>query len=84
MEVKTIARRWGSSIGVILPKSLVEAKRIRENDEVIVNVEKPKPKAGTLFGFLKDWKKPTQEIKDELRKGWESKSDRKRSEKWKV
>ena len=84
MEVKTIARKWGSSIGVILPKNVVETKRIRENDEVIIFVEKPKPRAGVLFGFLKDWKKPTQEIKDELRAGWESDSDRKRNEKWKV
>ncbi len=84
MEIKTIARRWGSSIGVILPRTIVEAKGIRENDEVIVQVEKPKPKAGVLFGFLKDWKRSTQKIKDELREGWESGSDRKRSEKWKV
>ena len=83
MEVKAIAKRWGSSIGVILPKSVVETKRIRENDEVIIHVEKPKPKAGALFGFLTDWKRPTQEIKNELREGWESDSDRKRNEKWK-
>ena len=24
-----------------------------------------------VFGLLKDWKRPTQEIKDELRKSWD-------------
>jgi antitoxin component of MazEF toxin-antitoxin module len=84
MEVKTIARKWGSSIGVILPKNVVEAKKIRESDEVVITIEKIRPKAGVLFGYLKGWKKPTQEIKNELREGWESDSDRKRNEKWKV
>src|SRR3989344_3506269 len=28
MEVETVAKKWGSSIGVILPKSLVEARKI--------------------------------------------------------
>ena len=77
MEIKTVARRWGSSIGVIIPKEVVEAKNIREDDEIVIRVEKNRPKAGELFGLLKGWKKSTQKIKDEMRRGWESDSDRK-------
>ena len=84
MEIKTKARLWGGSLGIILPKALVEKARIRENSEVIVHIEKPRPKAGEMFGFLKGKiKKSTQEIKDEMRSGWESDSDREREKRWK-
>ncbi|MEK6859320.1 MAG: AbrB/MazE/SpoVT family DNA-binding domain-containing protein [Nanoarchaeota archaeon] len=70
MEIKTIAKRWGSSIGVILPKSFVDENRIRENEEVIIEVRK-KTLAGDLFGKYPEWKKSAQEIKDEMKKGWD-------------
>lgn len=71
MEIKTIAKKWGSSIGVILPKSVVETHRIRENDEVLIEVKKP-VLAKELFGKFPEWKskKTTQELKDEARLGW--------------
>jgi antitoxin component of MazEF toxin-antitoxin module len=72
MEVKTTAKRWGSSIGIILPKAIVEANRIRENDEVLIEVKK-KILAGEMFGRFPEWKskKSAQELKDEARKGWD-------------
>ena len=71
MEIKTIAKRWGSSIGIILPKAVIEARKIRENDEVIIEIKK-KTLAGEMFGKYPRWSgKSAQEIKDEMRKGWE-------------
>ena len=82
MEVKVRAKRWGSSIGVIIPKEVIEAKRIRENDEIIVEV-KNRPLAGEFFGRLKGkLRESGQELKDEMRRGWESDSDRKMREEW--
>ena len=69
MEIKTKARKWGSSIAIILPKALVEARKIRENDEIVLEVKKM-PLAGEFFGKFPNWKKPTQKIKDEMRAGW--------------
>ena len=70
MEVKAIAKRWGSSIGVILPKRVVETKRIRENDELIIDIKK-RPLAGELFGkFPRKSGKSAQQLKDEMRAGW--------------
>ncbi|MEK6826762.1 MAG: AbrB/MazE/SpoVT family DNA-binding domain-containing protein [Nanoarchaeota archaeon] len=80
MEIRTKARKWGSSLAIIIPKEIVEKRKIKKNEEITVTIENSRPKAGVLFGFLKDWKKSTQEIKDETRRGWESESDRK---KWK-
>jgi len=83
MEVKTRARKWGSSLAVILPKAVVEARRIHENDSIIIEIKK-RPLAGELFGkFPRKSKQTAQEIKDEARRGWESDSDREREKKWK-
>ena len=72
MEIKTIAKRWGSSIGIILPKSVVEENKIRENEEVIIEVKKP-VFVKELFGKYPEWKskKTAQELKDEARRGWD-------------
>lgn len=70
MELRTRARKWGNSIAVILPKIIVEAGKIRENDVIAVEIRK-KPLAGEFFGkFPVKSKKTTQKIKDEMRKGW--------------
>ncbi|MEK6843876.1 MAG: AbrB/MazE/SpoVT family DNA-binding domain-containing protein [Nanoarchaeota archaeon] len=83
MEVKAITRKWGNSIAIVIPREIIEKQRIKEDEEIIIKVEKKKPKAGVLWGFGKGrFKKSAQEIKDELRGGWLSKSDREREEKW--
>ncbi len=84
MEVRTKARRWGSSIAVILPKAFVDDRRINENDEIIIEVKKHLL-VKDVFGMLKGRiKRPTQEIKDEMRRGWLSASDREREKEWKM
>lgn len=79
MEIKTIAKKWGSSIGIIIPKEVVETKKIKENDEIIIEIKKS-VLVRDLFGmFPKITSKETaQELKDEMRKGWESDSDKKK------
>ena len=71
MEVKTKARKWGSSLAVILPRPVVEAKRIRENDDLIVEVKK-RTLAGELFGKFPNWKRrrTAQALKEEMRREW--------------
>jgi len=69
MELKTRARRWGNSLAIILPKILVKSKDIRENEEITIEI-KEKSTAERIFGILRNWNRPTQEIKDEMRKGW--------------
>jgi len=84
MEVKTRARKWGSSLAVIIPKEIAKERKIEENSEIVITIERAKPRAGVLFGKfprLKRWS--TQELKDEARRGWESDSDREREKRWK-
>lgn len=70
MELKTRARKWGDSIAIIIPKPITEFERIKENDEVIIEVRK-NIIAKNLFGkFPRLSKKSAQELKDDARKGW--------------
>lgn len=71
MEIIAKPRRWGNSLAIILPKMIVEANKIKENQEIKIFIEtKNRPTAKNIFGILPNWKRPTQEIKDEMRKGW--------------
>ncbi|MEK6936855.1 MAG: AbrB/MazE/SpoVT family DNA-binding domain-containing protein [Nanoarchaeota archaeon] len=69
-EIRAKAKKWGSSIGIIIPKEIVEAKKIKENDEILIEI-KNRPLAGEFFGrFPRKSKKTAQEIKDEMKRGW--------------
>ena len=71
MEIKTRTRKWGNSIAVILPKIFVESNKIKEDEDVVIEI-KSKPELKELFGKFPEWKskKTAQQIKDEMRKGW--------------
>lgn len=69
VEVIVTARKWGNSIGATFPAEAVEKEKIKPNDKLIVDVRKVVP-IKELFGLAK-FKRSTQEIKDELRKGWD-------------
>ncbi len=66
-------KQWGNSLGVIIPKEVVKELNLKPNEEVFIDINKK----GTnvlkeLFGTLK-FKRSTEEIMKEARKGWESK-----------
>ena len=74
VEIETKTRKWGSSIGVVLPKNVVDEIGIKPNEKITLDIKK-RHLAKEFFGLLKDWKRPTQEIKDEARAGWMSATD---------
>lgn len=71
-KVKVKAKQWGSSLGFIIPNELVKEQKIREGDELEVELQKV-TNIEKLFGIAHG-KRPagltTQRIKDELRAGW--------------
>jgi antitoxin component of MazEF toxin-antitoxin module len=72
MEIEAITRKWGNSIAVVIPSMIAEQQKIRENEKVRVKIEKKKRvKVKDVFGMLKDWKRPTEEIIKEARRGWD-------------
>ena len=69
METITKPRKWGNSLGFTIPKKSVDGEDITLKDELVVDIRK-KTDIRDLRGLFK-LKKPTQEIKDEMRSGWE-------------
>ena len=69
MAIQTSVKKWGNSMGIILPKNFVEEKKLEENDIVIVNVVK-RANISHLAGSLKR-KMSGQEFKNMVKKEWE-------------
>ena len=70
-EIEVVAKKWGSSIGVIIPNHVVEAEHITENETVKLEIKKNHTAKEVWGLILKGWKKTTQELKNEARKGWD-------------
>jgi len=68
-EIEAITRKWGNSLGITLPKELVDEEHIQENQRIIVEV-KQVVDVRSLRGLIK-FKKSAQEIKEEMRKSWD-------------
>ena len=73
MEIATTTRRWGNSLGVIIPNEVVINERIQEGQDIIIDIVSEKKTTGAdIFGKLK-FKRSTQEILDEVDKDFEPK-----------
>jgi len=70
VEVTCTAKKWGSSVGIVIPKTVVENQHISEGEKLLVDIKK-KHIAKEFFGILSGWKKSPQQLKDEAREGWE-------------
>jgi antitoxin component of MazEF toxin-antitoxin module len=69
MQTKARLKRWGSSLGLVVPSDVVKRENLKEGEEVVVSIHKKNPLMET-FGTLRDWKADAQRVKDEARKGW--------------
>jgi antitoxin component of MazEF toxin-antitoxin module len=67
MHTKSKVKRWGNSLGVVLPKALVEAEGLTEGEEVEVTVRKVSD-VRVLRGKYPF--KDLQHEKDEMKRGW--------------
>ncbi len=68
METEAIVKKWGSSIGLIIPKEVAEKEKIKPNSKVKFEIIKVTDISDT-FGRLKR-KISGQEFKDRARAGW--------------
>ena len=70
MAVELAIKKWGNSIGVVLPKEFVKREGLKENEKVLVEVVK-EANLEHLFGSLKR-KMSGQAFKDMVKKGWKA------------
>ena len=70
MEIVTRVKKWGNSLGLIIPKQAVEKLGLKEEEEIVVNING----SGRSDALKKGWglcrgdKKTAQEWKDEFRR----------------
>lgn len=68
MEIKTKTKKWGNSIGILIPKEAIRKENIKPDQEVTVLISaKPITKAGDIFGTMK-FSKSTDKLMRELDK----------------
>ena len=68
IEIKTRLRKWGNSLGIVVPKNTVKDSHLEEGEEVTALLVKEDKKINILkemFGSLK-FKKPIAQIMREI------------------
>ena len=70
MIIESQIKKWGNSLGIVVPKDVVRKDNLRENKKVRLIILKDGSKAlKATFGIAKNKiKKSAQELKDEARK----------------
>jgi len=66
--LQAVVKRIGNSLGVLIPKEVVERTGIREGDSVEIQLTR-KVNLREMFGAA-SFTKSSQELKDELREEW--------------
>lgn len=68
--IETKLKRWGNSLGIIIPSETVAARKLKENENISILIIPDSSKVlHETFGMLKGkLTKSGQQIKDELRK----------------
>lgn len=70
IEVKT--KKWGNSIGVIIPSEAVNKLNIKPEENLVIEINKKENVLKELFGRAK-FKKPAKKMIEDFRKDFESK-----------
>jgi len=69
MEIEATTKKWGNSLGVILPKDLVKKEHIKENQKIHILILSNDNTVKKTFGLLKGkFKKSTQKLKEEMKR----------------
>lgn len=68
-EAECTTRKWGNSLGIIIPREVVEKEHLHEDQSVMVDIKK-KYTVKEFFGMIPNLKKSTEEMKKEMKKGW--------------
>ena len=55
-------RKWGNSLGILIPKEEVESLNLRENQAIIIEITKKENPLRELFGFGKNNKITKEEF----------------------
>jgi len=67
--IEAKVRKWGNSLGLIIPKETVEKEHIKEKEKLRFLIIRDSNVLKETFGMVKGkWKKSAQQFKDQARK----------------
>lgn len=65
--IKVKARKWGNSIGLVIPKDIAKKEEINEGKNVDILILRKSNVLRKTFGTM-EFRKTAQQMKDELRR----------------
>jgi len=66
IEIKSKLRKWGNSLGVIVPQKVIENEKVKEGENIIILLKKEEDNIlKEMFGSFK-FKKSTEELLKEV------------------
>jgi antitoxin component of MazEF toxin-antitoxin module len=68
--VLTKAKKWGNSVGLVIPAEIVRAEKIRPGDSVEVAVRRRVPRLEELGGTVK-LRRGLENLLREMEEGWD-------------
>ncbi len=74
-EALVTTKKWGNSLGLVLPADVVKAEHLKPGEEVRITVERKHNVLKEMFGAVK-FKRPIEKILREVDKEMESKWDK--------
>lgn len=69
MLIQVKLRKWGNSMGIVIPSEILRENSLKEGEDVIIEIKK-KEGMRKIFGSLRNLKIDSQKMKDELRMEW--------------
>ena len=69
IQTKAMLKKWGNSLGIIIPKKIVIKEELNPNEEVVITITR-KDTLEEFFGKGRKLKINSQKMKDEGRKTW--------------
>ncbi len=73
MTIQVKTKKWGNSIGIIIPSETIEKFNIKPEEEIIIEIEKKNNILKELFGkakFKKSTEQIIKEVREELKSKW--------------
>jgi antitoxin component of MazEF toxin-antitoxin module len=74
METYTVLRKWGNSLGIVIPKDLIKKNKLKPDQKVHIIITKKSPtKVKDILGMFPEMNKSTKKIMEEVDRDLDSK-----------
>lgn len=70
-EIETTVRKWGRSLGVVIPKEAVLNAKLRKGEKIHLTINKEKSPFKAIFGTLKTSRSTAEILKEVDQEGWD-------------